>query len=246
VSNRKFTLQCERIVADEPNHNGNIYPESVLRQMVDQAQERVRSHRLMGRLGTSIDRVRIMDASHIVTALRYVAPHIEADIEVLNTEKGNELLTLLESFGPVYYEVIPYGTGTVTARDANTRVVGDDYKLSALDVVPKLKRGASEAAIGPDARSAQDEEGGGRLRELQAEGAGSEAAMPQGTVFTVIQWFGHVSDGEGACLGVFNTHAKAKAFCESYDTWDPDFCDPETNAWSTEYFTIQIEQHEIE
>lgn len=66
------------------------------------------------------------------------------------------------------------------------------------------------------------------------------------TVWTVIQWFGHVSDGEGSCLKVFSTYGKAREFCENYQPWYSDFCDPDNDSWGDEYFIIEIQEHEVE
>jgi hypothetical protein len=66
------------------------------------------------------------------------------------------------------------------------------------------------------------------------------------TVWTVIKWYGHVSDGEGTCLKVFSTYEKARAFCEGYTNWYPDYCDPGNDSWGDEYFTIEIEERTVE
>lgn len=246
MSENTFTLRCERIEADRPNHNGNIYPAAVLEKMVAQAQARIRQRRFLGRLGTSVDRVRLTDASHIVTALRLTEDkHLEADFEVVNTPKGNELLNLLTTFGPQYYEIIPFGSGTITARDPTTRVVGDDYRLTSLDIVPKLgethEAGSGSTACGEDSGS-----GGPRLRELRTSESGPEAALPQGTVFVVLKSFGHSSDGDASCLKVCNTYQTAREFVEGYNAWFEDYCDPDNDFWGTEYYSVTIEKHEIE
>lgn len=247
MSENTFTLRCERIEADKPNHNGNIYSEAVLKKMVAQAQARIRQRRFLGRLGTSVDRVRLSDASHIVTALRLTDDkHLEADFEVVNTPKGKELLDLFEKFGTKYYEIIPFGSGTVTAQDADTRVVGEDYRLTSLDVVPKLKPGEThEAGSGSTARSASGGEEA-RLQALQAGESGPEATLPQGTVFVVLKSFGHSSDGDASCLKVCNTYQKAREFVEGYNAWFEDYCDPDNDFWGTEYYSVTIEKHEIE
>ena len=66
------------------------------------------------------------------------------------------------------------------------------------------------------------------------------------TVYVIVKWFGHVSDGEATCLGVFRSYDDAREKVESMEDWCEEFCDPEDDSWSTEYFTVQIEEHEVE
>jgi len=144
---KTFTLRCERIQADVPNMNGNIYSREVLQSMCDQAQPKIEQRRLIGRLGTSSDPIRISDASHIVTKLELDDGHLCAEIDVLgNTEGGQALLRVLAGSGIDDMEIIPYGQGSVTRVAKGTRRVEDDYRLMSLDVVPKLTPAAEEPA----------------------------------------------------------------------------------------------------
>ena len=133
-----FVLRCERITSDKPTLNGNIYSREVLEQMVESARGRIAQRTLLGRLGTSADLIRLMDASHIVTALEVTKDgHLSAQIEVVNTEHGQALTRMLAGEGISNMEIVPFGSGSVTQINAATRSVGLDYHLSAIDVVSK-------------------------------------------------------------------------------------------------------------
>jgi len=45
---------------------------------------------------------------------------------------------------------------------------------------------------------------------------------------------------------VFSTYEKARKFCERYEKWDPEFCDPHDDSWGTEQFMVDIEEHTVE
>jgi hypothetical protein len=66
------------------------------------------------------------------------------------------------------------------------------------------------------------------------------------TVYVIVEWFGHVSDGEGSCLGVFRSYDDALDFVKSMQDWHDDFCDPGNDVWGDEYRNVQIEEHEVE
>jgi hypothetical protein len=135
MTGKKISLSCERIVADRPNPNNRIYTRKVLEQMVKQVQGRIKIGSFIGRLGTSAERVRMRDASHRVTKLQVSADgKLHADLEVLETPKGMELLDMLDVMGADKLEIIPYGVGSVSGN-----VIGEDYRLASLDVVPRLE-----------------------------------------------------------------------------------------------------------
>jgi len=153
MSNKTFTLRCERIEADLPNMNGNIYSREVLQAIVDQVQPKIEQRRLIGRIGTSYAPIRISEASHIVTKLDLEDGHLVAEIEVIgNTENGQALLRMLTGSGADDMEIIPCGRGSVTVVDESTRTVGIDYRLTSLDVVSKLTPGSKKKPSGRTVR----------------------------------------------------------------------------------------------
>lgn len=115
------------------NKNGRIYPRDVLHKAVDDAQERVRGRRLIGEMGNPADgKSRISQASHVVTDLRVDARgRVVADLEFLDTAAGKHLKAMFDrGVGPIGGSL--RGVGSV---DANG-VVGPDYKLTGVDVLP--------------------------------------------------------------------------------------------------------------
>lgn len=91
-------IECKLIEAGKPTVNDHIYPQEVLEQMVEQAQEKVKAHRLLGSLGTSISsKVKLNEVSHMITELDLEDGKIIAEIEVLDTVHGKILGDMIES-----------------------------------------------------------------------------------------------------------------------------------------------------
>jgi len=138
MSDKKITLRCERIQPGVPNVvNNRIYSQETLCQMAQQVQEKCESGTFLGRLDDSADlKTRLCDSSHIVRKVWIdVDGHLAATCEPLDTDKGRELIELIENFGVERLEIIPCGIGSL--RDG---VVGEDYRLGSLNIVQKLSQ----------------------------------------------------------------------------------------------------------
>jgi hypothetical protein len=116
--------------------NGRTYPASVLQKMVDQITRKNEIGMFCGRLDTSTrTKIRMRDAAIRVLRAR-IDPDgkLAADFEILvDTERGRMLEEMIEKGGIERLEIIPHGVGSVCDG-----VVGDDYRIASLDVVPKL------------------------------------------------------------------------------------------------------------
>ena len=137
----KFALRCERIVPDEPNLNRRVYSSAVLQNMVKQVEKKTSYGVLFGRLGTSDQtKIRMTDVAFRVSKARIEKDgHLGADCEILNTPKGVELETMMEKLGVDAFEIVPCGVGSTTVVDGN-HVIGEDYRLAAFDIEPKIKK----------------------------------------------------------------------------------------------------------
>jgi len=136
----KFVLRCERIVPDEPNMNRRIYSSAVLKSMVQQVEKKISYGVFFGRLGTSEQtKVRMTDVAFRVSKVRIEEDgHLGADCEILNTPKGVELENMMETLGVDGFEIVPCGVGSTTVIDGN-HVIGEDYRIAAFDIEPKIK-----------------------------------------------------------------------------------------------------------
>ena len=116
-----------------PNKNGRVYSPSVLKKAVADAQERVKAGRMIGQLESPADGVsRLSQASHVVEDLRVDARgRVKADLEILDTAAGRHLKAMFDH-GVERVSGSLRGIGSVGPDG----VVGPDYKLLSLDVVP--------------------------------------------------------------------------------------------------------------
>tara|TARA_R100001244_G_scaffold25113_2_gene25466 strand:+ start:117684 stop:118091 length:408 start_codon:yes stop_codon:yes gene_type:complete len=90
-------VRCKLIEAGIPTINGHVYSEEILKEMVDGAQEKIESKALMGRLGYgNPSKIDLKDVSHLITKLELKNGCLSADVEVLETPRGNLLKLMLE------------------------------------------------------------------------------------------------------------------------------------------------------
>lgn len=129
----KITLRCDRITPGVPNLNKRIYTQETIQKMVDRINEIGPDQRMLGQIGQSYDgKTRLSEASHFVLGAQCDELGISGEIELLDTENGKKLASMLVSNADGY-ELVPRGIGTVVDG-----VVGSDYKILSMDVVPVL------------------------------------------------------------------------------------------------------------
>jgi len=139
-----ITLRCESIIPNVPTANGRVYTPGVMREMVEQNQERIKARTLLGQLGQPYDgKTRLAEVSHVVTGLRFDPElGLEADFRPLDNEKGFELKKALGLVGGIHkvgdypggmgaYQAMPAGVGEITADG-----FVHNYNLSSVNVVP--------------------------------------------------------------------------------------------------------------
>jgi hypothetical protein len=119
------------------NRNNRMYPTSVLNKAVEKAQSKIRRGKFVGEL----DHPEWGSGSLSGIAIKYTKLWMEGDYmrfeaDVLPTEKGRQLETLLRS--GIKPGISTRGYGSVDAREINGRrvlVVKDDYELAGIDAV---------------------------------------------------------------------------------------------------------------
>lgn len=140
----KRTLTRTLMTAGVPTKTGRIYPEAVLRQMVEAAAPKVAERKLVGTVsGGPEGRVRLEDVTHVVVDLRMDGVSVAATVEFLPTPKGIALLALLDE---IYDDATMYmaHAGLVAEGVGNTkwvveggevREVVEGYELLTISVL---------------------------------------------------------------------------------------------------------------
>lgn len=124
-----------------PGINRFVYPPDVLKQAVDDAQDKIKSRRLIGEIDPPGDgRVRIGRASHIVTDLRIEKDgSMMASLEFLDTEAGRLALHAVKMGVPL--NMVTRATGTVEGN------VVKDMRLIGVDIDSESFGGYPPSAV---------------------------------------------------------------------------------------------------
>jgi hypothetical protein len=118
---------------DTPNKNGRMYPRAVAEAIVQQFTERVRDGAVLGHLGIEQGNALHLDrVSHSITAMSIKGKEVIAEVDLLRTPRGEELLKLIQAGmledGSLGFR--PTGTGTV-AEDGTISY----YRFTSIDAV---------------------------------------------------------------------------------------------------------------
>jgi len=120
-------------MAETKNHNGRVYPESVLAREVKNYKKLVDERRALGELDHPDDSViNLKNASHVVTDIWMNDGVVRGKIEVLETPSGQILKSLIKSNIPC--GISSRGMGSVHESNGVT-TVGDDFQLICFDMV---------------------------------------------------------------------------------------------------------------
>lgn len=119
--------------AETKNHNGRVYPFSVLEREVNNYSKLVKERRALGELDHPEDSViNLKNASHVVTDIWMEEGVVKGKIEVLSTPSGEILKSLIRSNIPC--GISSRGMGSVHESNGVT-TVGDDFQLICFDMV---------------------------------------------------------------------------------------------------------------
>lgn len=132
-------LRFNYVRAEKLNGNNRIYPEDIISKDAKRFNDELKKSGISGQLnhpkivGTELDKI-----SHVITSISY-DPKTKlgiAEAAILNTTKGKDLLTLINSNIKLGASMRGYGT-----MGANNRVNGD-FKLRSIDLVENPSFGA--------------------------------------------------------------------------------------------------------
>lgn len=120
--------------AGEKNHNGRVYPKSVLEREVEKYQEIIRERRALGELDhpdSSI--INLKNVCHNVVECHWEGDTVVGTIEILTTPSGNIARDLIKN--NIRIGISSRGLGSVRNVNENTVEVQDDFELLCFDLV---------------------------------------------------------------------------------------------------------------
>jgi hypothetical protein len=123
------------LTADTPTINGNIYPKSVLENIVKHLNEQIKDGRALGVMDMpTSSTINLTDVSHKVTDAHMEGDNLIVEVELIEgptqyPSKGREARMLKES--GVELVIRPAGIGNL---DKNN-IVQDDYELISMNLV---------------------------------------------------------------------------------------------------------------
>ena len=133
VANGTIILSGVMQMSETKNHNGRMYPHSLLEREVGRYNQLVQERRALGELDHPESSViNLQNCSHLVTDIWMEGKKVMGKIEVLPTPAGKILRNLVESNIPC--GISSRGMGSVTERDGAT-IVEDDFQLICFDMV---------------------------------------------------------------------------------------------------------------
>ena len=133
VANGTIILSGVMQMSETKNHNGRMYPHSLLEREVGRYKQLVQERRALGELDHPESSViNLQNCSHLVTDIWMEGKKVMGKIEVLPTPAGKILRNLIESNIPC--GISSRGMGSVTERDGAT-IVEDDFQLICFDMV---------------------------------------------------------------------------------------------------------------
>jgi hypothetical protein len=131
---KPFTLRGVLQKSDQKNHNGRVYPDAVLRRVIEKYQEVIKERRALGELDHPEEAViNLKNVSHNVVECHWQGNDVMGTIEVLTTPSGNIARELIKN--NVRLGISSRGVGSVKPIGENTVEVQDDFELLCFDLV---------------------------------------------------------------------------------------------------------------
>jgi len=119
--------------ADEANNNNRIYPKKVLESAINNLVEAVQERRCVGELDhPTYDMVKLSNASHIITNLRFEGNDVIGEAEILSTPAGKVVESLIRD--GIKIGISSRGMGTLSEGKGH-KIVNEDFKLLTFDIV---------------------------------------------------------------------------------------------------------------
>lgn len=129
-----FSMKGPLQKAGEKNHNGRVYPRSVLEREIQRYQEFIRERRALGELDHPDSSViNLKNVSHNVIECHWEGDTVMGTIEILTTPSGNIARDLIKN--NIRIGISSRGLGSVRQMNENTVEVQDDFELLCFDLV---------------------------------------------------------------------------------------------------------------
>lgn len=135
-----MTITATIITLDTPTKNGRIYTKEVMEKAVNEYNKSIAERKALGEIyvkgsdrvyDTTVD---LSNVSHIVDKLEIVDDKVIAEMTVLNTPRGDDLIKLHNN------ELIafrPRGTGELTSNAAEGNNTVSNYTMISIDAMLK-------------------------------------------------------------------------------------------------------------
>lgn len=131
---KPFTLSGVLQKEGQKNHNGRIYPPTVLRREISKYQDLIKERRALGELDHPEEAViNLKNVSHNVVECHWEGPSVVGTIELLTTPSGNIARELIKN--NIRLGISSRGLGSVKPIGENTVEVQDDFELLCFDLV---------------------------------------------------------------------------------------------------------------
>lgn len=132
--NAPFTLKGPLQKAGEKNHNGRVYPKSVLMREVEKYQQIIKERRALGELDHPDSSViNLKNVCHNVIECHWEGDTVVGTIEILTTPSGNIARDLIKN--NIRIGISSRGLGSTQQISENTVEVQDDFELLCFDLV---------------------------------------------------------------------------------------------------------------
>jgi hypothetical protein len=127
----KYLLTRTLLTADVPARNGRVYPLAAMQKAVEAVQAKVAERRMLGTMADGPEQMRLEDATHIVTELRWEGPRLVATIEFLHTPTGKGLLRLMEA---TYDDRTTYAAHSELVLEGEGTVAADGLTVATMEI----------------------------------------------------------------------------------------------------------------
>ena len=126
-------IQAELFAVDEVLPSGNVYPRDVVLKAISEIKPHLAMNRVLGQFNPTGDdmSVKLTDAATLVKNLYFRDDVLMADLEILDTPRGEALKEYLRAGKQI--QVVPRGMGEVDREEEDSVV--RQYTIVTVDVL---------------------------------------------------------------------------------------------------------------
>ena len=130
----KVRVRGEFARAGQATENKRVYPKKVWEREITRLEKPMKERRVFGEIDHPLDgRTSLSRVSHIVTDMTLEDGILVGEAEILDTDKGRNLMALLKSECKI--GVSSRGYGSTKSNEKGEEVVQEDYRLVTFDFV---------------------------------------------------------------------------------------------------------------